>query len=218
MATDWLLLEAFPEPGSARLRFYGWSRPACTFGYGQREADARAASGPAVDLVRRPTGGGLVDHRADWTYALVLPASHLLAQARACESYKKIHEALAAALHEAGVHCQLQAAECQSTPGAKFSACFEKPEPFDIVRQDNGQKIAGAAQKRTRAGLLFQGSVARATAAEIRDWKIFGENFGALLAKSLDASLQKWRSPAFTAAQFQETAARFASAAWNGKR
>lgn len=218
MAADWLLLEAFPEPASARLRFYGWSRPAFTFGYSQREAEARAASGPATDLIRRPTGGGLVDHRADWTYALVLPASHPLAQVRACESYKKVHEALAEALINAGMPCQLQADCNKSSAAPQFSACFEKAETFDIVRPDNGQKIAGAAQKRTRAGMLLQGSVARAAAAEIRDGDEFGENFAQLVAKALGGSLQKWREAACSPVQLQETTARFASAAWNGKR
>src|SRR5690606_26855586 len=72
MATDFLLLQRYPASGHARFRHYGWHRPAVTFGYSQKFAwvrdqlrtlhdnDSDVAS---VELCRRPTGGGLVDHR-----------------------------------------------------------------------------------------------------------------------------------------------------------
>ena len=37
-------------------------------------------------------------------------------------------------------------------------ACFEKPVEWDLLCQ--GEKIAGAGQRRTRQGILHQGSVA----------------------------------------------------------
>ena len=41
---------------------------------------------------------------------------------------------------------------------ADSPACFEKPVAFDIV-DGSGRKLAGAGQRRSRRGLLHQGSV-----------------------------------------------------------
>jgi lipoate-protein ligase A len=217
MALDWLLLENFPEPDAVRLRFYGWSQPAWTFGYGQKWAEARAASDSAAELIRRPTGGGLVDHRHDWTYALVIPAIHPLAQARACDSYRVVHEALSAALAEAGVDNHLQAT-CPPSAKNKFSICFHQPERFDLVRIGSGQKIAGAAQKRTRQGLLLQGTVDKHLAGEVSDWTKFGMQFSTQLAHKLDLFPPESPSLSWPSSLLKETTARFASAEWNQRR
>jgi lipoate-protein ligase A len=218
MAADWLMLESFPEPAAARLRFYGWEHPAFTLGYAQKWVEARAACPHGVELVRRPTGGGLVDHRRDWTYALVLPAAHPLAKARACESYRIIHEALAKALAESGTSCTLQIAKCASGGSRALSVCFEQPETFDIVRFGDGRKIAGAAQKRTREGLLFQGSVARDAVAEMADWSKLGVSFSRKIAALLDCRINPLSGPSWPPARLAEAAAKFGSKDWNEKR
>jgi lipoate-protein ligase A len=218
MALDWLLLENFPEPESVRLRFYGWANPVYTFGYGQKWAEARAASADDdAELIRRPTGGGLVDHRHDWTYALVIPATHPLAQARACDSYRVVHEALSAALTDAGVPNHLQPT-CPASEKNKFSICFRQPERFDLVRTDTGQKIAGAAQKRTRTGMLLQGTVDEDLAREVADWEIFGHGFVQQLALKMDLSSIQSHSISWTENIHAETTINFASQNWNQRR
>jgi lipoate-protein ligase A len=217
MALDWLMLEEFPEPDAARLRFYGWAQRAFTFGYGQRWAEVCAVNKTNADLIRRPTGGGLVDHRSDWTYALVLPAAHTLAQARACESYKKVHETLAEAMGELSVPGRLQPGDC-AKEAQRLAVCFEKPEPFDLIRIDNKRKIAGAAQKRTKKGLLLQGAVERTAAGEVNDWDKFGEIFAHKLAVALHLPLQPWFKNDWLKTSLLETAARFAAPDWNEKR
>ncbi len=69
MALDFLLLQRYPRPAVPRFRHYDWRGPAFTFGYAQKIAWVRGALPPGepVDLCRRPTGGGIVDHRDDWT-------------------------------------------------------------------------------------------------------------------------------------------------------
>ena len=47
-------------------RFYAWLEPAATFGYFQRFAEVERMT-LLRPLLRRPTGGGLVPHAADWT-------------------------------------------------------------------------------------------------------------------------------------------------------
>src|SRR5688500_19908477 len=72
MALDEALLEQSSAIGGPILRLYGWAERAATFGYSQRYREV--AEWTALrPLIRRPTGGGLVPHDADWTYSLVFP-------------------------------------------------------------------------------------------------------------------------------------------------
>jgi lipoate-protein ligase A len=149
MALDEALLELATQPV---LRSYGWTQPAATFGYSQKFS-ALAQLTALRPLLRRPTGGGLVLHDADWTYSAVFPAGHAWFARRAEDSYRAIHELLRTAFAQLGVATEL-APCCQKTlPGQ----CFIGHEKFDLLWR--GKKIAGAAQRRTKTGLLIQGSV-----------------------------------------------------------
>ncbi len=154
MAIDELLMTSVSD--LSVLRFYEWSEPTVSFGYFDKLAEAQKAFSDDENLnyVRRWTGGGVVDHRIDLTYTLVIPKSHPLANLRGAESYRIIHEAVASALNDQGVDCKVIA----ENAGDGNAACFENPVAFDIVC-DNGNKLAGAGQKRSRYGLLHQGSV-----------------------------------------------------------
>jgi lipoate-protein ligase A len=152
MAWDEALLEAMLRIGRPVLRFYGWTEPAATFGYFQKYAEIERLTN-LRPLIRRPTGGGLVPHDADWTYSLVFPANTPWHQLKARESYRRAHEWIQAAFTRAGVATEL-------SPGCRHEArgqCFIGAEQFDVLWQD--RKIAGAAQRRTREGLLIQGSI-----------------------------------------------------------
>jgi lipoate-protein ligase A len=151
MAIDEWLLESCEVP---LLRIYRWIGEWGSLGYFGEIAAAKSAF-PGLQWVRRRTGGGVVDHRSDWTYTIIDPAGGPLARARGDESYRLIHEALAAALGEYGIECRLSASE-----GANdASDCFQNPVRRDLVSAD-GKKIAGAGQRRTQYGLLHQGSLA----------------------------------------------------------
>ena len=63
MALDEVLLRRAAGP---LLRVYRWARPAVSFGYFGKVADAEAAW-PGREMVRRWTGGGIVPHGADVT-------------------------------------------------------------------------------------------------------------------------------------------------------
>ena len=74
MAVDsWLL-----ERGEPVMRVYGWKGDWCSMGYFGSVHEARTVV-PGVSLVRRATGGGLVDHRDDLTYTIVVPRTSRLA-------------------------------------------------------------------------------------------------------------------------------------------
>ena len=72
MALDEALLAHAARLGRPVLRCYGWTEPAATFGYFQKFAEVAQAT-PLRPLVRRPTGGGIVPHAADWTYSVTFP-------------------------------------------------------------------------------------------------------------------------------------------------
>jgi lipoyl(octanoyl) transferase len=152
MALDEGLLEAMPRLGTPVLRFYSWTEPAASFGYFQRyfEVERMTSLRP---LVRRPTAGGLVPHDADWTYSLVFPTIHEWYSLTAIQSYEGVHQWIQSAFEKLGVATVLAPERRKIEAGQ----CFAGYEKSDLLWR--GQKIAGAAQRRTRDGLLIQGSV-----------------------------------------------------------
>jgi lipoyl(octanoyl) transferase len=152
MALDEALLEAAARLGNPVLRFYGWTEPAATFGYFQKYAEVERVT-PLRPLIRRPTGGGIVPHDADWTYSFVVPPGHEWHLLKAEESYRRVHDWLRLAFAELNVETELAPGRKVSTPGQ----CFAGHEKFDLLWR--GKKIAGAAQRRNKLGLLIQGSV-----------------------------------------------------------
>jgi len=152
MALDETLLNSAGHWAKPVLRFYGWTERAASFGYSQRFADvARMTS--LRPLVRRPTGGGLAPHGADWTYSVVFPPGHWWYSLRAPESYKAVHEWIRDAFARLNVETELSPCGRKELPGQ----CFSGAEQHDVLWQ--GRKLAGAAQRRNQQGLLIQGSV-----------------------------------------------------------
>lgn len=220
MAGDFLLLQRYPEAGAPRFRHYGWHRPAFTFGYSQKIAFVREslpADGP-FDLCRRPTGGGIVDHRDDWTYSLVIPRGHPLEELRATQSYREVHESLASALRAQGVPARTKPVAAEPEAAAKSGlpagVCFERAEFYDVVHEVSGAKIAGAAQKRNKHGLLFQGSIWRPAAGGALDWEKFQEDFTAQLATVLGATAETTPWPELPEAELEGLTEQYSSSEW----
>ena len=152
MAFDEALLETAATTGSAVLRFYGWTEPAGTFGYSQRISDVEKVT-LLRPLIRRCTGGGFVPHDRDWTYSLAFPPGHRWFGLSAQESYEGVHAWLRDAFARLGVETSLSPCCMKEVPGQ----CFLGAEKNDLLW--HGRKIAGAAQRRNKLGLLIQGSV-----------------------------------------------------------
>jgi lipoate-protein ligase A len=152
MALDEALLHAVAHWQKPVLRFYGWIEPAATFGYFQKYSEV-AETILLRPLIRRPTGGGIVPHDADWTYSLAFPPNHEWYSLKAVESYRRVHEWIRDAFARLNVDSELALEARTSAPGQ----CFIGYEQSDVLWQ--GRKIAAAAQRRTREGLLIQGSV-----------------------------------------------------------
>jgi lipoyl(octanoyl) transferase len=191
MAVDQWLAENCDAPV---LRSYRWTPGWGSLGYFVKTADLPANG---LHWVRRWTGGGIVDHRADWTYTLFVPSGFGLAEARGGESYRVIHAALVSALRASGIEAHLSG----EMPLAIGGECFLQPVEHDVM-DVTGRKIAGAGQRRTTRGLLHQGSVMAKACPEA-------------LAESLAEQVIK-REFSPDAEWIAETAAsRYASAAWH---
>ena len=152
MALDEALLEFASQLGKPVTRLYGWTERAASFGYSQKYGEVARLT-LLRPLVRRPTGGGLVSHDADWTYSLVFPPGHWWYASRAPESYQRVHEWIRDAFARLNITTELAPARRKELP----NQCFVGAERFDVLWR--GRKIAGAAQRRNRQGLLIQGSV-----------------------------------------------------------
>lgn len=149
MAADEALWRTARRRDRPLLRLYGWDRPAVSFGYFLKYP---AALADRYALVRRPTGGGIVYHDADTTYTVVVPAGQLLHRLKTQDAYCAIHQAIAVALQLPASISQLP-----HSPRGQYE-CFQNPVTGDVVAGD--RKLAGGAQRRGKAGLLHQGSIA----------------------------------------------------------
>jgi len=176
MAIDEALLEMANLPA---IRFYRWHSPALSFGYFGRFADVVDYAAQR-DLVRRWTGGGIVLHGDDLTYSIIVPRNDPVFAGSSISIYENVHRALCEALSVIAKHADLLAvaAVCDrrtiqdrsvhsweitgreinvTVTDRRYNDCFANPVRADVMV--NGRKVAGAAQRRTRAGLLHQGSI-----------------------------------------------------------
>lgn len=155
MALDEALLRTAAQRGRTLLRAYSWRKPAVSIGYFQKWPAQLAGT---REIVRRPTGGGLVYHGDDTTYTVIAPPTHPLCAMKMGDAYCALHKAVVAAL---GTERSRQSATLHavavSSPQGQYE-CFERPVHGDVVAE--GKKLAGAAQRRTKWGLLHQGSIA----------------------------------------------------------
>ena len=122
-------------------------------------------------------------HDADWTYSLTVPTGSDWYALRAEDSYRAMHEWVAAAFCRLDVPAELAACCRKEVPGR----CFAGYEKYDVLWL--GRKIAGAAQRRNRLGLLIQGSVQPPPGVARGDWEAaMAGTVPALLAAGLAAA------------------------------
>jgi lipoyl(octanoyl) transferase len=139
------------------IRFYGWSPPAISLGYNQKETDfdkAKLAT-DGIDLVRRPTGGRAVFHIDEITYSVVCHATK-----RNAEHYADINLALKTGLEQLGVATVFQKqqpnfrAHYERATGVP---CFTASARHEL--EIDGKKLAGSAQRKFGDVLLQHGSL-----------------------------------------------------------
>jgi lipoyl(octanoyl) transferase len=213
MAIDEALLDYAMEPA---IRFYRWDSPALSFGYFGKFADVADYSCER-DLVRRWTGGSIVLHGDDLTYCIVIPAGEPAFAESSMSIYEKIHCFLCDALIASGVRTKLSsgAAVCDGRSHEdparierRYSYCFANPVRADVLL--NGNKVAGAAQRRTRRGLLQQGSIQNVG---------LSDDFPERFAKQLAERVQHTDLDAELVARANDiTEQKYATRAWQERR
>jgi lipoate-protein ligase A len=161
MAIDEAMLEAAIVPS---IRFYRWQSPALSFGYFGKFVEI-ASYASERDVVRRWTGGGIVLHGDDLTYSIIIPARDQAFAESSTVIYERIHRGLCAALNGIGERAFVAGGvdlgpitiAKQAAMNTSAYDCFANPVRADVMI--DGRKVAGAAQRRTRWGLLQQGSI-----------------------------------------------------------
>jgi len=153
MALDEVLLRSVSRP---TLRIYRWSGPCVTFGYFQSlQAVRQSYPGiPLLPLVRRWTGGGMVEHGRDLTFSLMIPKGEVASFMPPALFYRELHCRIAGWL-SSFLSSEVRLAgegDIQSGP-----LCFTAPAGDDLLLL--GQKILGGAQRRSAGALLYQGSI-----------------------------------------------------------
>lgn len=146
--------ERLAREGSPLLRLFGWRGPA--FSLGRRQAlpawlDAERVRADGIELIERPTGGGLACHGTDLSCAVVALMQiglrvHALMQ-RACE-------AVAAVCASFGV----RATSMLDVPADRpITICLAEPSSYAVF--SGARKLAGFALRRYPQSWLVQGSL-----------------------------------------------------------
>src|SRR3989339_1990136 len=142
------------------LRIYSWKNNCISLGYSQKaeeELDIEKCEHLGFEIVKRPTGGGIVLHNtAEVTYSIVMAKDDPILPKGLVPAYKKISEAIVYALNVLGIPAEISMLE-KNKPLKDANLCFNYPAEYEVVV--NGKKIVGSAQKRGRRALLQQGSI-----------------------------------------------------------
>ena len=166
MAVDEILFTKARAERSTFLRFYRWERPTASIGYSQdvrRVADVELCRREGVDLVRRITGGKLVLHHREITYAVTSADTEMFGVTLG-ESYRRISQGLMRGLELLGLAPHL----AETSPEAYVKGtmpCFAFPARDEV--EVGGRKIIGSAQKRTGTAFLQHGSIPLESDAEL---------------------------------------------------
>lgn len=162
MARDVALLEAVSEGGSPpTLRLYGWDPPCLTLGrhQGVEAADLAFCSAHGIDVVRRPTGGRVLLHHLELTYAVVTPIGTGPLPRGLQEAYQTICNALVRAMQALGVEAELTGGDVNlQLPGPRSTVpCFEAPAGGEVVV--GGRKLIGSAMRAHGPAILQHGAI-----------------------------------------------------------
>jgi len=136
------------------LRLFRWVRPALSLGFKQRApewCDPVMLTAHDIELVERPTGGGLAVHGSDLCCSVVAPGHpHLWLKqvmATVCETLARALRSLGAAVNVVGETDAAKAVTC----------CLTDPSPYAFMVGQ--RKLGGFAIRRYPKTWLIQGSL-----------------------------------------------------------
>lgn len=154
-----LFLDHEAGNNQSTLRIYAWNPPCVSVGYSQdieKNIDIYKAFDLGWEIIKRPTGGGIVFHnRSEVTYSVVTDLNAF--GDKLIPSYIKISEAVVCGLNKLGVGAKIRELAASVVEPEREDLCFSYPAEYEIVVKD--RKLVGSAQKRGKKTLLQQGSI-----------------------------------------------------------
>jgi len=165
---EWRVLLDGPRPAAAQMRFderlirlgvptvrfFTWHPPAVSLGFKQTPPEWLTPSqwsAQGLELVERPTGGGMAFHGSDVSLSVVVPRASAvpleLIMRTVCQSAVQVCRAFGA---EATALIDVQ------TEG-RITYCLTQPSPYAVLI--GARKVAGFAVRRYPDGWLIQGSL-----------------------------------------------------------
>jgi lipoate-protein ligase A len=136
------------------LRLFRWNRPAISLGLKQAPppwVNVSALSAHGIDVVRRPTGGGIALHGSDVSCSVVAP---LMPGRRIGVLMDGVASLLCRGLRALGVRA---AWERETASAARITYCLTERSPYALMV--DGRKLGGLAIRRTPVSWLIQGSL-----------------------------------------------------------
>lgn len=142
------------------LHLYQWKRPSATIGHFiKAEKFFTPKADHFIDIGKRVTGGGIIFHDSDLAFALVFPLSHPLITTNTLENYALVNQLIIKAIMQfCDQYCLSLLNKDAIADSACERFCMAKPTIYDVIIA--GRKVGGAAQRRTKEGLLHHGSIA----------------------------------------------------------
>lgn len=162
MSIDAQLLQDLDPNGEAILHLYDWELPSATYGH---FIDPNQFFTPVatkkIDLAKRPTGGGVIFHTCDFAFSFLIPAWHPKCSQKTLDNYALVNRAVIQAIDiwmGGGDALELLSSGFERSKETIARFCMARPTKYDVVFR--GRKVGGAAQRRTKRGLLHQGTIA----------------------------------------------------------
>jgi lipoyl(octanoyl) transferase len=155
MSIDGLFFNRALESSSAAvLRFFTFSPGCISIGKNQKVDNLPGdLQNTALELIRRPTGGGAVLHDGDMCYSIILPEACLRTNVSLLESYRLITDGLKQGFGTLGINLEYG----KDYKQAHEPLCFARTLGYEL--SFNGRKIIGSAQRRAKGILLQQGAI-----------------------------------------------------------
>lgn len=168
MAIDRALLKNLRSERQPILHFYEWVRPSITYGYfvdPYAHLNEQTINSEGIDLAARPTGGGIVLHLTDFAFSMLIPNDYPEFSSNTLQNYALINQQICEAIRiSLKFNKSPKLFLCQDCSSTAPDFCMASPSAYDVICE--GRKIAGGAQRRTRYGLLHQGTICTTSPSE----------------------------------------------------
>jgi len=153
-ATQMSIDERLAHAAHPTLRLFRWPTPAVSYGFRQQPPcwiSRETLSAYGIDLVERPTGGGVAVHGSDLSCSVTMPAT----RSRSLhEAMRLVCQSLADAVSSFGVlvlwHGELERSR-------HIVYCLTEPSPYALTVRE--RKLCGLAARRYPVAWLIQASL-----------------------------------------------------------